>query len=490
LEDEDRVFEDRYEKSASALISVAQTLDKERPLSGEEKEFLHLYQLALASDPENFTKVWLDPSSYFWVRVAYELLGSCLSDTALPTRTREYCETLGHKDPKKALAFHLHAFKSFILGIHFLENIDADFATPLKLDLPYSLPGTLFSLEGAGQIEVSGLASGKLKGTYDSQPLDLKLHPGASCASGKIIVSECPVAAHSGCEAILKPQTFNNLPSLDFVEPAVEAGLHFHQDHKSLILKCLEVMERYHKESFHLIQEHKIWVGLKPLQSGNYSNITCSELPLSFIASIFYDPYVMADTFIHEFHHNRLFFIEEKGAFLDNSEVDPIADNSYYSPWRNDIRPLQGILHAVYVYIPVSAFWFNVMEAGKASEKQLAFARSQWLRGYLQLVIGLFQLDRFGSFTSLGREFINKLGKAVEEIGEEVARSSFSYETPAMVCQESGELLPQKCRETKRELNIAEAVLDHIERNAPEVQKMDILKEQICIDLNRYVLNR
>jgi hypothetical protein len=43
LEDEDRVFENRYEKSASALIAVAQTLAKEKPLSGSEQEFLDLY---------------------------------------------------------------------------------------------------------------------------------------------------------------------------------------------------------------------------------------------------------------------------------------------------------------------------------------------------------------------------------------------------------------------------------------------------------------
>ena len=102
LEDEDRVFEDRYEKSASALVAAAQILEKERPLSGNEQEFLDLYQLALAADPENFTKVWLDPSSYFWVRVAYELLGSCLSENPLPTRAKEYCETLGHSNPTES----------------------------------------------------------------------------------------------------------------------------------------------------------------------------------------------------------------------------------------------------------------------------------------------------------------------------------------------------------------------------------------------------
>ena len=144
LEDEDRVFEDRYNKSASALIAISQTLEKKRPLSGNEQEFLDLYDLALAAEPENFTRVWLDPSSYFWARVAYELLGSCISGESLPPRAKKFCQAIGQSDSGKALSYHLHSFKSFILGIHFLEGIDTVFSTPLILNLPYSIPGTVF----------------------------------------------------------------------------------------------------------------------------------------------------------------------------------------------------------------------------------------------------------------------------------------------------------------------------------------------------------
>lgn len=198
----------------------------------------------------------------------------------------------------------------------------------------------------------------------------------------------------------------------------------------------------------------------------------------------------MADAFIHEFHHNRLFFIEEKGQFLISSDADPLMDNIYYSPWRMDIRPLQGVLHATYVYIPVTEFWFNAAEEGKASEKHLAYARSQLLSGYLQLVIGLFQLNRFGSFTALGQKFFSELSKAVEEIGEKARRRPLSYDSPAIICQENGDLLPLTCKKTKRELNIAEGVLDHLEKSAPEEQKLDILKEQIFVDLRRFVPTR
>jgi hypothetical protein len=486
-EDEDRVFEDRYEKSASALIAVAQTLEKEKPLSGNEQEFLDLYQLALAADPENFTKVWVDPSSYFWVRVAYELLGSCLSGDPLPTRAREYCEALEFNSPKKALDYHLHTFKSFILGIHFLEDIDAYFATPLILDLPYSIPGTLYSLEGEGQVEISKLVSGNLIGSYSAQPLEIMLDPGASCASGKISVSKCPVVTLSGCEIILKPQTFNNLPSLGQIRPTIDAGLQYQKDQENLIKECLEIINQYHPDSFHHFQKNTIWVGLKTLSAGTYSNITFSELPLSFMASVINNPFEMADAFIHEFHHNRLFFIEENGAFLEDSKTNSSTNEIYYSPWRNDNRALQGILHAVYVYIPVTEFWINVVEAGKASEQELAYARSQWLSGYLRLTIGLFQLKRLGSFTALGQKFFSRLGSAVEEIGEKIRRSHLTFDLISMICMENGDLLPRTSEKTKRQLNVSDHVLEHLEKYSPKEQKINILREKIINDLQQFV---
>jgi hypothetical protein len=407
----------------------------------------------------------------------------------LPTRAREYCEALDFNSPQKALEHHLHAFKSFILGIHFLEKIDINFASPLILDLPYSIPGTHFSLEGEGQIEISKLVSGNLTGTYNTRPLEIMLQPGASCESGEINVSECPVVTHSGCEIILKPQTFNNLPGLGPMGPTVDAGLQYQQDHENLIKESLEIIKQYHSDSFHHFQNNKMWVGLKPLSVGTYSNITYSELPLSFMASVINNSFEMADAFIHEFHHNRLFFIEENGAFLEDSKTNPSTREIYYSPWRNDNRALQGILHAVYVYIPVTEFWINVAEAGKASEQHLAYAKSQWLSSYLRLKIGMFQLKRFGAFTTIGQKVFIRLGEAIEDIGTKIRESNLTYAINSIICMENGELLPRTSQETKRHLNVSEHVLEHLEKYSPEEQKIEILSEKIIDDLQQFVTN-
>jgi hypothetical protein len=488
LEDEVQVFEDRYNKSASALIAISQTLEKKRPLSGNEQEFLDLFDLALAADPESFTKVWLDPSSYFWTRVAFELLGSSISGEPLPSRAEKFCQAIEQSDPVKALSQHLHSFKSFILGIQYLEGKDVVFSTPIILSLPYSIPGTFYSLEGEGQIEVSKLLSGNLIGTHNSQPLEIKLHPGSTCASGEISVSQCPVLTPLDCEIILKPQTFTNLPSLDFVQPAIEAGLKFQLDQEKIINECMEIMEKYHAETFHLIKKNKLWVVLiSPSSAQGYSNCTYSELPLSFMASVINNPFEMADAFIHEFHHNRLFFLEENGAFLDSTNSNPLTDNIYYSPWRTDSRPLQGILHALYVYIPVAEFWQNVVETNKASQQQLAYARYQLLSSYLRMTIGLFQLNRFATFTDIGKIVFVKLSKAVDEVGERIKSSRLSYGIPSMICHENGDISQRTSKNTNRNLNIAEDILNHLEQYAPTEQKPALLKEQFIIDLQQYI---
>lgn len=48
----------------------------------------------------------------------------------------------------------------------------------------------------------------------------------------------------------------------------------------------------------------------------------------------------MADALIHEYFHNRLFFILDRNEILanaDNNEGEEAGE--FYSPWRDDLRP-------------------------------------------------------------------------------------------------------------------------------------------------------
>lgn len=59
-----------------------------------------------------------------------------------------------------------------------------------------------------------------------------------------------------------------------------------------------------------------------------------------------------ANTLVHEFQHAKL------SALLDLVELtDPDPSTRYYAPWRDDPRPLPGLLQGTYAFLGVTDFW-------------------------------------------------------------------------------------------------------------------------------------
>ena len=86
LWDDQEVITHRYKKSACALIAVKEALEKDLPLSANGREFLDQYVTCRDADALLFTRVWTDPTAYYWVRLAYQLLANCLSGAPLDRR--------------------------------------------------------------------------------------------------------------------------------------------------------------------------------------------------------------------------------------------------------------------------------------------------------------------------------------------------------------------------------------------------------------------
>jgi HEXXH motif-containing protein len=84
------------------------------------------------------------------------------------------------------------------------------------------------------------------------------------------------------------------------------------------------------------------------------------------------DPLAFAETMVHEFRHLALGAAEDISALIAGRD-----DGLYYSPWRDDPRPLSGLLHGCYAFCGVAAFWQRECHAGTASQRrraELAFA--------------------------------------------------------------------------------------------------------------------
>jgi uncharacterized protein len=107
------------------------------------------------------------------------------------------------------------------------------------------------------------------------------------------------------------------------------------------------------------------------------------------------DPATLALLLIHEYQHVKL------GAVLDLFDLYDSDDTDlYYAPWRDDPRPLEGLLQGTYAHIAVADFWRARRLADPGDEAAAAFARWRW-----QTAEAIDTLAASGSLTPLGERF-------------------------------------------------------------------------------------
>lgn len=115
------------------------------------------------------------------------------------------------------------------------------------------------------------------------------------------------------------------------------------------------------------------------------------------------DPYDLADSLIHEHRHQKLYLLERFGP-----TVSPFAPR-VVSPWRADLRPPSGLLHAVFVFVELKRFWEHVLRNGPRRMHNRAL--NQLADTERNLKLGISTL-RTCEMTSVGDALIDVLEKA------------------------------------------------------------------------------
>lgn len=456
-----RLYRRRYEKSASALVATARALRRNRPLAGGEQEFLDLYRAVADANPRLFTRVWQDPTAYYWVRMAYQLTATCLTGAPLPPLAEEYCADVGAVRPEEALAAHLGDFKRFVLALRLAAGTRVRFRTPLEARLPVAVPATSLSLVGDGTVRIRALAGRRLDLEHDGRALTLELSPGAS-ADG-VEVAACPVVAGDRVRVDLEPHALN-LPGLRFAREAAATSLAYQASHAPLVAESLGLMARHQPLAHSHFARLMRLVVMKPYGIAGYSNLSHSDLPGAAICSVIEDPYETTDTLVHELHHNRFFFVEESGPFFRDSTA-AIVENRYYSPWRDDLRPLHGVFHALYVYLPVARYWLAVHRSGETREPRRSYVVDRVLRIPRQLGAAATVLRRHGDFTPLGASLFEAMEREVAAVAEAAGALGLPDDAPAMKLEASGRLDVERDPGDGRPLTVRDAVTSHIARH-------------------------
>jgi len=107
----------------------------------------------------------------------------------------------------------------------------------------------------------------------------------------------------------------------------------------------------------------------------------------------------LAETLVHEYHHNELNLILEVEPLFESR-----PDELFYSPWREDPRPLAGLIHALHVFVALADFYRRALDVPALAEHHDA-CRERLRCIVSQLRTGLLQVP-VERLTDLGRELL------------------------------------------------------------------------------------
>ncbi len=457
------LFHARHEKSASALIAVQSAL-RELVLAGaSQSEFLRLYRFCAELPSHAFTRLWQAPPAYHWTRIAYDLVGHLSQGGELPPLTRTCAQALAGEDTSTALARHLDDFAAFALAGAVLAERTLELRQPWQARLPFALPGTRLQLTGEGTVRIAGhVAGGLIVCDERGRSEGLALRNGAEAAGVRVVID--PALDLAGHEVRLSAAPFL-LPGFDTLAQVLQdCDAAYHRRHRPLVESAFDLVRRHHPESYAQMAESLQLIGFKPVARGDFTNMTHSDLPGAFVLGVVENRYELADTLIHEFYHNRLFFLEEREPFFTDAAQNAATDALYYSPWRDEPRPLDGILHAVFVHLPVCDYWVSMLKEEPLEAHIRAFAVDRLIRYPVQLGLGLRQLRRFGQFSAAGERLMAELEQRLREARRRIAEVVHQADAPACQCTSRGEIARERSKDTGEALSVMDSLDEHLAR--------------------------
>ncbi|MEV7975827.1 HEXXH motif domain-containing protein [Streptomyces sp. NPDC086519] len=111
------------------------------------------------------------------------------------------------------------------------------------------------------------------------------------------------------------------------------------------------------------------------------------------------DPVSFAVTLVHEFQHTKL------GALLHLLTLERDSGTErHYAPWRNDPRPLSGLLQGAYAFLGITDFWCRYLDHAPPDRRPLAQFEFALRRRQTQEAIHALRADP--ALTAHGRRFL------------------------------------------------------------------------------------
>ncbi|MFC6085888.1 HEXXH motif domain-containing protein [Sphaerisporangium aureirubrum] len=121
------------------------------------------------------------------------------------------------------------------------------------------------------------------------------------------------------------------------------------------------------------------------------------------------DAVAAAAMLAHEIQHAKLTALMDLFPFV----TSPSSDRRFYAPWRDDARPVTGLLHGAYAHLGVAGFWrrqrHEEADPAEVTAAHTKFAR--WRDGAAEVTA---QLAASGLLTPAGLRFVLGMAEVLE----------------------------------------------------------------------------
>ncbi|MFB8798408.1 MAG: HEXXH motif-containing putative peptide modification protein [Microcoleus sp.] len=383
-----------YHRTLLRLSNLSQKLQSESPkLIDGLTNFSQSFELVKSFSKNAQRKILRHPSFSVWLDTAWQLVNRKAHILF----------------PEMHIKFHLESFPKFLLAMAKYDNIE-------------NLECFLYT-DHAGIIAIPGT------GIYLQHPQHLafqRLRFVTTTNAGFNIYTD----GNQNLEMIQNEiPHLNNGIELNAFDSDLRLGgrydLNFEELTPTSTIKWLSSLEEawFWIESCSTLLASEIFMGVQSLVPVHSHAIdvhrsqTFREIPGLLILSWMSDTSVIVEALVHEYHHHKLNALLN----LEPIIVEGSPEEIYYSPWRDDPRPLSGILQGIYVFQAVLELWHKILKTDipVLQEKRL---QQKVYSAKKQLLTALKVLTTNAGFSLIGQALIEAIEENIDRVEPEISQ--------------------------------------------------------------------
>lgn len=418
----------------AALFGYAGVVNSALPelaLKSGFQEYVTLFRTTKASSA---IKVWSTPGAYYWNSLTRQFIDVAIHSAAIPSGLQKYLDFCNIPF-LEALEQHMNGFGRFLLAASVDARLPIDLKTAVQLNLPTCLPGTQLALlpnpTVTGNIQIQALGHAiieQLHQLQDGSDLSKARVEFVGATPTRLEVMKLP--AWYGRYGALVVDSFDPYLNLPYIEqyPRVQ-GLDDIAQFAGVHRKGIDYLAEF---DLNLAAELSFLVScVTPMDATGTDAEMCSGSSSDIFGACFLsvtdEPLFVAEMLLHEFSHNKLRLLQE---FVDLLVPGYVREQKYYSPWRDDPRPLDGILHGLFVFGNLSRFWLSVLKYAQPGTTAEQLARRRVGTLLYQLRYAYEELNTKAPLTEQGQTFMAVVGQWIKMLEAETRNWDFNQLQP------------------------------------------------------------